>query len=485
LIQQTPIPALSLEEKLSTAALAQEAYALKRHLDTFCETSHIFMHPTPWDVRGKSLHEHAVAMKSLTWETQDKLYMISSQRDVLVTKLYRTEEDRNKRKMVAGDLQNSYGEDALEYFGSEGETSQSETEVKSLAKRLMSWCLGTVLGRYDIRIARDLALTPLLPDYLSSLPVCSPGMLIGSNGLPAKYGCIVSEEWLHARPNAITLPPEGSVANPTIPDDEYLLRITWSGILIDDANTDDAQTHQEDIVRRVREVLDILWGEKAQAIEHEACEILGVSSLREYFRKPSGFFQDHLKRYSKSRRKAPIYWPLSTESGSYTLWIYYHRLTDQTLFQCINDFVNPKIELVAQDVEKLRSQVLQGGAAKQRDELEKLQKLQQELTNFRNELLRTAQLPYRPNLNDGVLVTASPLFKLFRLPRWRKDLEECWKKLEAGEYYWAHLAYGIWPERVRKACKSDKSIAIAHGLEELYEEPQIPKKTKRAKKGLQ
>ena len=37
-------------------------------------------------------------------------------------------------------------------------------------------------------------------------------------------------------------------------------------------------------------------------------------------RRPTGFFADHLKRYSKSRRQAPIYWPLSTAKGSYTLW---------------------------------------------------------------------------------------------------------------------------------------------------------------------
>ena len=89
--------------------------------------------------------------------------------------------------------------------------------------------------------------------------------------------------------------------------------------------------------------IEIIWKDRADAIEHEACEILGVKSLRDYFRKPAGFFADHLKRYSKSRRQAPIYWPLSTASGTYTLWIYYHRLTDQTLFTCVNDFVDPKL----------------------------------------------------------------------------------------------------------------------------------------------
>ncbi len=70
--------------------------------------------------------------------------------------------------------------------------------------------------------------------------------------------------------------PGRSVSRPTIPDEEYPLRITWSGILLDDSDGDATQTHPEDIVRRVREVLELLWGERAQAIEQEACEILGV-----------------------------------------------------------------------------------------------------------------------------------------------------------------------------------------------------------------
>jgi len=363
----------------------------------------------------------------------------------------------------------------------EDEKKPETQDAVNSSKDLLSLMFGFTFGRWDARIAMNQSLAPKLPELFEPLPGCPPAMLIGPDGLPAKPGGIVSEEWLRTRSNAITLPPEGSVSRPTIPDEEYPLRISWSGILVDDSDGEETQAHPEDIVHRLREVLDLLWGERAQTIEQEACEILGVASLRDYFRKPSGFFDDHLKRYSKSRRKAPIYWPLSTESGSYTLWIYYHRLTDQTLYQCVNDFVDPKLETVAQDVDKLRGQVLQGGTAKQRDHLERLQRLQQELTDFRAELLRVAALPYRPNLNDGVLITASPLYKLFRLPRWRKDLQECWKKLESGEYDWAHLAYSIWPERVKEKCRTDRSIAIAHDLEELFQEPKIQKKPKKAK----
>jgi hypothetical protein len=66
------------------------------------------------------------------------------------------------------------------------------------------------------------------------------------------------------------------------------------------------------------------------------------------------FFPFHLQRYSKSRRKAPIYWPLATESGSYTLWVYYPSLTSQTLYTAINDFVEPKLKQVGRRGHQLR-----------------------------------------------------------------------------------------------------------------------------------
>jgi hypothetical protein len=251
---------------------------------------------------------------------------------------------------------------------------------------------------------------------------------------------------------------------PTEPSDvpsSYPLRISWPGILVDDRG------HAEDIERRVREALQVIWRDRADAIEQESCEILGVKTLRDYFGKSAGFFADHLKRYSKSRRQAPIYWPLSTRSGEYMLWLYYHRLNDQTLYACVNNFVEPKLRQVSEAVNKLRGK----GGGRTRDEekdFERLQDFEQELQEFRDELLRLAKLPWRPNLNDGVQITAAPLWKLFRLPKWQKTLKETWQSLEKGDYDWAHLAMIVWPQNVVPKCTKDRSLAIAHGIEDLF-----------------
>ena len=103
------------------------------------------------------------------------------------------------------------------------------------------------------------------------------------------------------------------------------------GIIPDDPD------HSDDIIRRVRDVLEVIWKDRADAIEKEACEILGVKELRDYFRKPGkgGFWDDHVSRYSKSRRKAPIYWLLQSSKKNYALWLYYHRLDKDILFKAL------------------------------------------------------------------------------------------------------------------------------------------------------
>ena len=58
--------------------------------------------------------------------------------------------------------------------------------------------------------------------------------------------------------------------------------------------------------------------------------------------------------------------------------------------------------------------VAKGSSAKLRSQLSRLMDFHQELVDFRDELLRVAKLPYKPDLNDGVLITAAPSWRLFR-----------------------------------------------------------------------
>jgi hypothetical protein len=264
---------------------------------------------------------------------------------------------------------------------------------------------------------------------------------------------------------------------PTQPAD-YPLRISWSGILVD------GDEHPDDIVGGIRQALEVIWPATASEIEHEACDFLGVKSLRDYLARANGFFADHLKRYFKSRRKAPLYWPLSTASGSYSVWVYYHRLTDQTLYTIVNRYIEPKVEDVQRGTGRLEKDLPHASGAdatRLRDALHTHRKLLDELQDMKQELLRVAALPYKPDLNDGVIINAAPLYKLFQHRTWAKDCADCWKKLEKGDYDWSHLAFNIWPDRVREACKKNRSLAIAHGLENICEVPSSEEKKTRTK----
>jgi hypothetical protein len=284
--------------------------------------------------------------------------------------------------------------------------SQEITSL-SLTNSLLSYLLGSLFSRWDIRYATGEKQPPELPDPFAPLPACSPGMLQGEDGLP------LSEA------------PPG-----------YPLKIDDDGILVDD------EYHPEDVITRLRELLTLLWGDKSDSIEREICEILGVKSLREYFRKPSagGFWDSHVKRYSKSRRKAPIYWLLQSSKKNYALWIYYHRLTPDTLFRALERYVKPKIQMEESRLAEMqaeREKAGTGGASVKRLEraIDKQEAFVGELADFKEKLERAASLFLEPDLDDGVVLTIAPLHEL--VP-W-KEAASYWDELLEGKYEWSTI----------------------------------------------
>ncbi len=302
---------------------------------------------------------------------------------------------------------------------SEEESSEdTEPEVPPV-DALLSWAVGVSFGRFDWRLATGERDAPPDPDPFDPLPANSPGML--QDGAEPFH--------LH-----------GSV-------------------LVED------QGHPHDLPRLVEDVL-------------ARVKVSVPEDVRRWLQRD--FFAFHLQRYSKSRRKAPIYWPLSTTSGSYTLWVYFPSLTSQTLYTAVNDLVEPKLKQVGADAAALRNR----GSARTRDDekrFEALQAFELDLIELRDTLLKLAPT-YKPNHDDGVQISAAPLWPLFRHKPWQKVLKETWARLEKGDYDWAYLAMNYWPERVHDKCKTDKSLAIAHGLEHLYVEPEAQPKNTRGRK---
>src|SRR5208337_1545991 len=100
-------------------------------------------------------------------------------------------------------------------------------------------------------------------------------------------------------------------------------------------------------------------------------------------------------RYSKSRRKAPIYWLLQSSKKNYALWLYYHRLDKDLLFKALVNYVEPKVRLETSRLETFRSQKAAAGDSRKEAKLlakdiDSQEDFLSELRDFEDKLRRAA-----------------------------------------------------------------------------------------------
>ena len=410
-VARIPWPEIEAEVLMSLEKMGEECVAAVRAIASFDEVDHAFK---VFSSGGESQHAREVGAATLS-RNEGQANELLSRLLGLSEVDYEFIEREIKPKWQARSVANWH------------EPQESSA--------LVSYIFGVLFGRWDIRYATGVRPAPELPDPFAPLPVCPPGMLQGDDGLP------LSPE------TGRRLQVEG----------QYPLDVAWDGILVDDPE------HPLHLERRVHAALTMLWADRVAEMQEEACSLLGVPSLREWFRRPAGFFADHLKQYSKSRRQAPIYWPLSAGSGNYSVWLYYHRFNADTLYRVLRDFVEPRLQQVEREQFEFESQ---GGlSGDDASRLQGAQALLHELRLLKSELDLVAPL-WNPNLNDGVIINHAILWRITPYTPWQKKCMECWDKLVRGDYDWAHLAFHLWPERVIPKCTTDRSLAIAHGLEE-------------------
>lgn len=289
--------------------------------------------------------------------------------------------------------------------GEEENECEDEARVGAAADGVSSWLVGVSFGRFDPRLATGERPIPTEPEPFAELPSRSPGMWPQHEG-PAQR----------------------------------------ADILVDD------EGHADDLVARAR-----------GAAERARLDI--PEDFRSWLRH---FFPLHIKMYSKSRRKAPIYWQLATTSASYSVWLYIHAFTKDTLFRVQNDYVAPKLAHEERRLEETAREAHEKGTAAQRKELSSQENFVGELRAFLDEVKRVTPL-WNPNLDDGVIINFAPLWRLVPQHKaWQKELKSTWDALCDGKYDWAHLAMHLWPERVVLKCATDRSLAIAHGLEDVF-----------------
>ena len=385
-------------------ASARKGYEVKAGLATARDRSHLFVCPALLQVKGETLTARLGARAEAVAEVEAELAVIQSEIDDLAYALYGLSDDDRRALEMALPSGATSAEDADDTDEDDETDAEERVDPAALAHSLVSYALGCAVGRWDVRYGTGERETPPLPDPFAPLPVCSPGMLQGDDGLP------------------LTTPPEG-----------YPLDVDADGVLVDDPD------HADDVLARIRAALGLFFDD-VESIEAELCELMGEKSLRAYVQKKGGFFKEHVSRYSKSRRKAPIYWYLRSSKGNYGLWIYLHRLDGDTLFKAHSNYVLPKIQAVENELADLRAQRAQAGtsgrdAKRIEKALAKKESLLSELEDFRDKLKRAADLRLAPDLDDGVVLTIAPLHEL--VP-WSEPAKY-WDKLLKGEYAWSSI----------------------------------------------
>jgi hypothetical protein len=130
--------------------------------------------------------------------------------------------------------------------------------------------------------------------------------------------------------------------------------------------------------------------------------------------------------------------------------------------------IAPKVDHEERQLTSLVQSAGGDPSARERKEIASQQSLVEELRALLDDVKRVAPL-WNPMLDDGVVLTMAPLWRLVPLHKpWQRELKSKWDDLAAGKYDWAHLAMHLWPERVVPKCAIDRSLAIAHGLEEVF-----------------
>jgi uncharacterized protein YdcH (DUF465 family) len=246
-----PFPDSNDKNKKAVSKFAHQSWMLKRDFDKQNEVSPLFICPWLSTLSGEDSFFEIMSNNFVSAEV--KLAELTKSLEKAVEKIYQLKADEYDQ--IADSIERLLNESVKL---SEKDIQQMKTaKLMESAGDILSYSLGVAFGRWDIRYATDGKEFPKLPGHFDPLPACPPGMLQNAEEMP--------------------------VDKKDLPSD-YPLSINWDGILVDD------EGHQQDIVTRVREAIEIIWKDKYVGIEQEACKILKLNSLRDYFGNPTKFF---------------------------------------------------------------------------------------------------------------------------------------------------------------------------------------------------
>jgi hypothetical protein len=364
---------------------------------------------------NEAIYDFTHPLRSISDRTarKEQLAALEAEIDAEVSRLYGLSEedlaaiDRELNGPVA-----SIGDDDAEADSESGDDEEDAEAAGDLnpadwARSWISYALGTVLGRFEI-------------------------------GKSGGLGC-------------------GDFPGATVAEIRKL--IDPDGIMPCDAG------HPQDVAARAVACLELMLGATpARDAIRDATDTEGdpVEALRGWLDRFTGtpdrsFWKYHHQLY----RKRPVYWPFQSPKKTFTLWVFHEKIGPNTL-HTLKDLTDVRLNLMEREITDLRPAAATNRANEK--ELQKLLEQSDDLREFSTRLKVHIDAGYTSCIDDGVLLNAAPLHDLF--PSWT-ETAAAWKELKAAKYEWAHQAMLHWPERVTEACRSNRSFAIAHGVEHL------------------
>ncbi len=341
----------------------------------------------------------------------------------------------------------------------EDESGNIQLDGPSINRTLwIMYAIGIILGRFQPGTPGALgsAVYRCSDFAIGSLPEPTEEEFTELVGEPPQFAYIDEQGGRHVFSHQV----EQALQKLAVPD----------GIAVFDPN------HPRDLPSLVSKALELMLGEQG------AAEVIAAldqgrktnggrpsSIVFRQFLEKDFFTQLHIKQY----RKRPAYWPIQSSKRSFGFVLFHEKIDCNTFYALQQEpYLPTKRRAVQLRLEELGKKVLtaQGAARKPIEkEMDELRQLAEELAQFAKDLDAITRSGYEPEadwIDDGVILRMAPLWSV--IPLWKSEPKKYWDELAAGKYDWSRIAMKYWPERVKQACKKNKSFAIAHGHEEWY-----------------
>ncbi|MEW6207020.1 MAG: BREX-1 system adenine-specific DNA-methyltransferase PglX [Acidobacteriota bacterium] len=320
--------------------------------------------------------------RETSWDFQTFPLLRSDIKAATVEESFRNWEahcNANIRRMQELETENNrlfieaYGlEDELTPQVPEDQITLARADRESDIKRLISYAVGCMMGRYSLD---------------------RPGLIYAHSGNKDfdRIYHLTDEDASNAEKNQSVL-SLSSVVKPSFPPDA-------DGII----PVMEAEWFADDAANRFVEFIRVAWPE---AHLEENLRFIDESlgqTIRRYL--AASFFKYHLKTY----KKRPIYWLFSSgKLRAFQCLVYLHRYNEGTLARMRTEYVIPLQGKIAARIEHLSSDIDKAASTSHRRKIEKeqdtLRKQQAELQAFDEKLRHYADKRISLDLDDGVKV---------------------------------------------------------------------------------